>query len=299
MASRALHVLCHFSRSGSQFVSPSVYYVSCRLASRGISRAWKGQNYEQGDTKSNRPTYRDDADGDVDLEDVEDKIQALIDKERQAQRTLKYHIIRRKMTPAGAPERRLTWEAIDQIRYLKNNQPEEWTVERLAESYSTTPEVIRRVLRSKFIPPPDKKTKQDAKVMARLGMQSLPPGAGTQQDKLKLPENHKSTMLPSGGKNSLVPLSRQTPPVKYEASRSPAQVPVSVNTPSPQLGSVAEDAAVIRTAERTTEEDEESWDGEVLTEQLSDFLEEIKNPPPVKQIGNDYFDAEGNFLYRI
>ncbi|RVE70444.1 hypothetical protein OJAV_G00064620 [Oryzias javanicus] len=302
MASRALQVLCHLSRSGSQFfVSPSVYYVSCRLASRGVSRAWKGHNSEHGETKSNRPTYRDDADGDVDLEDVEDKFQALFDKERKAQITLKHHIIRRKMTPAGAPERKLTWESIDQIRYLKNNQPEEWTVERLAESYSTTPDVIRRVLRSKFIPPPDKKAKQDAKVMARLGVQSLPPGAGTQQDKLKLPENHKLTMLPSGGKNSLVPLSGKTPSVKNEALRTLVQVPVSVNTPSPQLGSeVGEDAAVIKTAGRTMEEDEESWDGQVLTEeQLSDFLEEIKNPPPVKQIGNDYFDAEGNFLYRI
>uniref|UniRef100_A0A8C8E2C9 Neugrin n=1 Tax=Oryzias sinensis TaxID=183150 RepID=A0A8C8E2C9_9TELE len=309
MASRTLRVLCHLSWSGSQSVTPSANYFNCRLASRGIRREWKGHNPEHGDTKSNGPTSGDVVhdDGDVDLEDVEEKFQAFFDKERKAQKTVKYHIMRRKMTPAGAPERRLTWEAIDQIRYLKNNQPDEWSVERLAEGFSATPEEIRRVLRSKFMPSPDKKTKQDAKVMARLGLQSLPPAAGTQQDNLKkLPGNHKSTLLPSGGKNSLVPSSGQTPLVKYDASRSLVQIPASVNAPSPQLKTqVAEDAAVIRTAESTTEkipteEDEWSWDGQVLTEeQLSDLLEEVKNPPPVQKIGNDYFDAEGNFLYRI
>lgn len=153
MASRTLRVLCHFSRSGSQSVTPSANYFSCRLASRGIGRARKGHNPEHGDTKSNGPTSGDDVadDGDVDLEDVEEKFQAFFEydrsfryktqsakvifcccfilcvdfstisalfcsKERKAQKTVKYHIMRRKMTPAGAPERRLTWEAIDQIR---------------------------------------------------------------------------------------------------------------------------------------------------------------------------------------
>lgn len=37
-------------------------------------------------------------------------------EERKGQRTLKYHILRRQMTPPGAPQRKLSWDAIEQIR---------------------------------------------------------------------------------------------------------------------------------------------------------------------------------------
>ena len=36
--------------------------------------------------------------------------------ERKRQKTVKYHIMRRQMTASGAPQRKLTWEAIKQIR---------------------------------------------------------------------------------------------------------------------------------------------------------------------------------------
>lgn len=35
---------------------------------------------------------------------------------RKRQRTVKYHILRRQMTPPGAPQRKLTWDAMEQIR---------------------------------------------------------------------------------------------------------------------------------------------------------------------------------------
>lgn len=35
---------------------------------------------------------------------------------RKRQRAVKYHILRRQMTPSGPPQRKLTWDAIEQIR---------------------------------------------------------------------------------------------------------------------------------------------------------------------------------------
>ena len=41
----------------------------------------------------------------------------LFSEERKKQRTVKYHILRRHMTPSGAPQRMLTWDAMEQIRW--------------------------------------------------------------------------------------------------------------------------------------------------------------------------------------
>lgn len=46
-------------------------------------------------------------------------------------------------------------------------------------------------------------------------------------------------------------------------------------------------------------EEEESWDGRVLTEEELEEFTEKEQPSPVVQVGKDFFDAEGNFLYRI
>lgn len=46
-------------------------------------------------------------------------------------------------------------------------------------------------------------------------------------------------------------------------------------------------------------EEEESWDGRVLTEEELEEFAEKEHSSPVVQVGKDFFDAEGNFLYRI
>ena len=40
----------------------------------------------------------------------------LSSEERRRQRTVKYHIVKRQLTESGAPERRLSWDAMEQIR---------------------------------------------------------------------------------------------------------------------------------------------------------------------------------------
>uniref|UniRef100_A0A3Q4H412 Neugrin n=1 Tax=Neolamprologus brichardi TaxID=32507 RepID=A0A3Q4H412_NEOBR len=218
-------------------------------------------------------------------------------EERKRQKTVKYHILRRQMTPSGAPERRLTWDAIEQIRHLKQNQPDEWTVERLAEGFSVSHDVILRVLRSKFVPSPERKAKQNAKVMAKMSQQVLPSGARTQQDRLKLPERNSQAILPPGStEGALIPVANQTQVIQGHGSRSLAKslVPVTVQ-PTHIAAGISEDATVTETTERST-------NGSDLTEEDEEKLEEfvkMEKPSPAVQVGNDFFDADGNFLYRI
>ncbi|XP_070823606.1 neugrin [Chaetodon trifascialis] len=309
----ALRLLSVLRRLGAQTVTPSVSINSCRFASRGAGKAWMGQNHAHRDRVSSKASrYGDDEELRLeDVEDVEDKLQALVDEGRKRQKTVKYHMLRRQMTPSGAPRRRLTWDAIEQIRYLKQEQPEEWTVERLAEGFSVTPDVILRVLRSKFVPAPERKVKQDAKIIAELSSQQvLPSGAGTGPDRLKLPGSRTPAVLPPGSRgDAVVPVAHQTLMLRGAGSGSLTKSPAPVTQ---FRAGISKDAAVTRSTEedRTTNvdpteeeevevEEEESWDGRVFTEEeLEEFLE-MKKPSPAVQVGKGFFDAEGNFLYRI
>lgn len=310
---RPLQVLSLLSRLGALSVSPSASINCCRFASRGSSKAWMGQSHVHKDTVSNRASrYNDEMfDEEPEVEDVEEKLQALVDEGRKRQRTVKYHILRRQMTPSGATKRKLTWDAIEQIRYLKQEQPDEWTVEHLAEGFSVTPDVILRVLRSKYVPTPERKAKQDAKVMAGLSQQVLPSSAGTGQNRLKLPGNSTPAVLPPGSKKgAVVPVAENSLMLQGEGSGSLVKSPAPVIVLPTQLRAGSSiDASVTRFTEEDTtaninpsekdNEDEESWDGQVLTEEeLEEFMEMAK-PSPVVQVGKDFFDAEGNFLYRI
>ncbi|KAK2851311.1 hypothetical protein Q5P01_007587 [Channa striata] len=311
---RPLQLLSHVSRLAALSASPSVSTRGCRFASRGASRAWRGQTHVDRDRTSRTAADRSDgmSDGESGLEDlgdVEDKLQAVFDEGRKQQRTVKYHILRRQMTAPGAPQRKLTWDAIEQIRYLKQNQPEEWTVENLAEGFSVTSDVIQRVLRSKFVPSPERKARQDAKVVARLSQQVLPSGAGTGPDRLKLPGNRTPTTLLSGNTESdLVPVADQTLMIQGEGSMAKSPVPVRV-LPSQFAAGICEDVGAItstrdnsatnRNSTEDNQEDEDSWDGRVLTEKELEQLIGVETPSPVVQVGNDFFDADGNFLYRI
>ncbi|XP_054464548.1 neugrin [Anoplopoma fimbria] len=299
---RPLRVLSLLSGLGS--LKPSVSINVCRAASRGAS--------EPRDRASNRaPRHGEDMSvGECGLEDVEEKLEAFVDEERKGQRTVRYHILRRQMTPTGAPQRRLTWDAMEQIRYLKKEQPEEWTVERLAEGYSVTPDVILRVLRSKHVPAPDRKIKQDAKVMVRHGQQVLPSGAGAGQNRLKLPGNRSLAALPPGSRDSaVVPVADQTLMLRHEGTGSLAKIPAPATPLPTQFRAGSKDVPVTRSEEEDSssdtdptkddKEDEESWDGRLLTDKELEECMEMEKTDPVVQVGNDFFDGEGNFLYRI
>ncbi|KAG8002731.1 Neugrin [Nibea albiflora] len=306
------------SRLGALSRIPAAPMNCCRFASRGVQggKAWMGQSHAHRDRGSNRASrYRDEMSdeelGLEDVDDVEDKLQALVDEGRKRQRTVKYHILRRQMTPPGAPQRTLTWDAIEQIRYLKQEQPDEWTVERLADGFAVTPDVILRVLRSKFVPTPERKSRQDAKIMAKLRQQALPSGDERGQDRPKLPGKHTSAALPSGRQEgAMVPVADQTLMPRGEVSRAlanspapftvlPTQISGGISREDPVTQSTEEDSTTNTNPTTEDTEDEETWDGQVLTEEELEEFMDMEIPAAVMQVGKDFFDGEGNFLYRI
>ncbi|TNN82920.1 Neugrin [Liparis tanakae] len=212
------------------------------------------------------------------------------------------------MTPLGAPQRKLTWDAMEQIRYLKQEQPDEWTVERLADGYSVTPDVILRVLRSKHVSTPLRKTKQDAKVLSGLGQLALRSGAGMEPNWRKLPGNHTSAALPPGSRAcALVPVADQLVVLRGEGAV--AKIPAPAALQATQFRADSKDVPVTRSEEEDSTsnsnptnddiEEEESWDGQLLTDEEVEEFMEVEKPLPVVEVGNEFFDGEGNFLYRI
>lgn len=243
---------------------------------------------------------------DHDMDAVESKMNSIISEERRRYKAAKFHIIKRKMNNPGAPERRLSWDAIQQIRYLKQESPEEWTLERLAEGFSVSPDVISRVLRNKFTPSAVRKLKQDSKVLASTGPQSLRDGKTEQSRLSKTATPATPAVLPSGSTGALTALSTAALAVRESDT---GLVPSSGNIVPSQLSAEQKVTPALQeqpdsTAEMDMRDDielEEEWDGVILTEEELEHIAKTlkKKPSPVEQKGREFFDIEGNFLYRI
>ncbi|NXW96225.1 NGRN protein, partial [Larus smithsonianus] len=91
----------------------------------------------------------------------------------------------------GAPERTLTWEAMEQMRFLRQELPEEWPPERLAQGFGVSPDVVRRVLRGRGCPPPRRRQRQDERAL------SAAPGAGAGCE-VRAPDGTLLYRLPRG-----------------------------------------------------------------------------------------------------
>lgn len=167
-----------------------------------------------------------------------------------------------------------------------------------------TPDVILRVLRSRFVPSIERKAKQDAKAMAELGQKVLPSGSERMQDRLKLPGNLTPAALPPGKEAVAMAPAEQSLVLRGEASAS--VVKRQTSAPVQQLGgdfsnnvSGTELTGLDRSTTGDPAEEEEFWDGRVFTEDdLEEFME-MEKPSLAVQMGKEFFDAEGNFLYRI
>lgn len=168
-----------------------------------------------------------------------------------------------------------------------------------------TPDVILRVLRSRFVPSVERKSKQDAKAMAEHGQKVLPSGSERMQDRLKLPGKLTPAALPPGKEAGAVAPAEQSLVLRGEAS-APVAFKRQTSAPVQLLGgdfsnnvSGTELTDLDRSTTRDPAEEEEFWDGRVFTEDdLEEFME-MEEPPLAVQMGKEFFDAEGNFLYRI
>ena len=200
-------------------------------------------------------------------------------------------------------------------RYLKQAEPEEWTVERLAEGFSVSSDVIRRILQSKFTAPPERKVKQDASVLAKAHQQALSVGRKPGQGRLQLPMGSPA-MLPAGATSvALVALASSSLTPCDDGAKSPATGSGTAlsSLPTQNRGSLtvlskhtsvtelprANKEGMLDNVFEDDDDEEEVWDGMVFSEEQ---LEELMMSPkscPVTQDGNEFFDSDGNFLYRI
>lgn len=217
------------------------------------------------------------------------------------------------MEPRGAPPRTLTREAMEQIRYLHEEFPESWSVPRLAEGFAVSTDVIRRVLKSKFVPTLEKKLKQDRKVLQKAGLaHSLRqlPGPG---DPWKLLSAGHPV---SGGEASSQGQGHSTALKVIEPNTQ------STNTPRRQKGRnkgvqslEKESFAPVAAAQGHQRELQKfpasDWEGpggpdsdgspsaKKLEELRARELGSQNFSSKVVQRGREFFDDNGNFLYRI
>jgi len=178
--------------------------------------------------------------------------------------------------------------------------------------------VIRRVLKSKFVPTLEQKLKQDQKVLKKAGLahslQQLPSSGDTLKS-LSASHSGSGSLLLQRGESSFKGWGHSTALHVIESNTH------GTNTPRRQKGgskgiqvleeerSVPLAAAVGHQRERQKDSTSDGagkrgTDGYGLP---SDKLEDVKSQEPgdqnfsskVVQRGREFFDSNGNFLYRI
>lgn len=222
------------------------------------------------------------------------------------------------METPGPPPRTLTREAMDQIRYLHKEFADSWSVSRLAEGFDVSTDVIRRVLKSKFVPTLKQKLKQDEKVLKKAGlahsMQQLQgPGDGAKPlaaghaalGSLLLPMQEASSRGQSPGTalTVLEPNTQSTaaphgPKVRNKGSRDLGKGSFVPNTTASAhqrepKSSTRHTVGTGNTNGRGLPSDEK------LEEWKADEPHDQNFSSKVVQRGREFFDSNGNFLYRI
>ncbi|XP_042526404.1 neugrin [Dipodomys spectabilis] len=273
----------------------------CGFATRGVAGPGPG------------PLGREpDPDSDWELEE-ERELQEVLSTLQRQRKAMRFQKIRRQMEAPGAPPRTLTREAMEQIRYLHEEFAESWSVPRLAEGFDVSTDVIRRVLKSKFVPTLKQKLKQDQKVLKKAGL-ALPawqrPGSGH-----SLPPCRAGSLLIPGDEASATSQSHHT---ALEMIASPAH---SKDSPRRQKGGsqgvqgLRKESEVpcttasghrreLQKCPRSDPEDStpdgSRWPNRDRMQELKAGEPDGQNfSPKVVQRGQEFYDSNGNFLYRI
>lgn len=236
---------------------------------------------------------------------------------KRQKKAMRFQKIRRQMEAPGAPPRTLTWEAMEQIRYLHKEFAESWSVPRLAEGFDVSTDVIRRVLKSKFVPTLEQKLKQDQKVLKKAGITRVVWQLPISEDTLKpLSAGH-----PMSG-----PLLMPGDEVSSNSQTHSRALKVTSNAPSTEAQKkreernkriqVLEESLVPTTTALGHQRELQKYtthDSEADRRANNDILpsveklEELEAGEPggqnfsskVVQKGREFFDSNGNFLYRI
>lgn len=124
--------------------------------------------------------------------------------------------------------------------------------------------------------------------------------AGTEQSQPELPAGRppRQFLPPANPEAALVPVDARThePPTKASALVSgpamPPRRPKDAAAPTTRPG---QDSLI---DVEPAESQDETWDGRVFSEEELDEFRDTK-PAPAVQVGKDFFDGNGHFLYRI
>ncbi|XP_073160693.1 LOW QUALITY PROTEIN: neugrin [Lepidochelys kempii] len=232
---------------------------------------------------------------------------------QQQRKAVRLRRLRRELEPAGPPQRSLSWQAMEQIRYLRQAFSEEWPVARLAQGFGVSPDVIQRVLRSKFSPPLERRMKQDAKVLGKQGSREQQAGPDCRAEPGAISAGEAAgQLLPARPKDVPQPGALIAPGGPSSSSKPQRNLPLrrageSQNRRNSQLEPLQEDGAKPGAGMEATLRrdwapggDPGEWDGEVLRgEELVKWAAEGWGASSrVVQRGQEYFDSLGNFLYR-
>lgn len=196
---------------------------------------------------------------------------------------------------------------------LKEEFPEEWTLERLAEGFSVSRDVVLRVLRSRFTPPPETRARQDARVLLAMGTQPLLPGRQARRDGGALLGRATAALGPaSEGALKALPSGKQTDRPSITAMvplHSGEGSPISLclhpsESPPPQNSRQTPQGTEGQTEGQEEEEEEleeDCWNGYILSEQELEELAETfpEQDAAVVRKANEFYDSKGNFLYRL
>ena len=198
----------------------------------------------------------------------------------------------------SSKRRALSWDTIDQIRYLRQENPTEWSVAMLAESFNVSPEVIVKVLKSKFTPNSRVKEKQDKVVAERTGYQQRRVEAqavvettrlnpGLQRESGQVPKQTSfSKQSNVGGKvNPTKTLQHQ-----HKIARSHRHMDHML--PKNKSSSVVEKMNADDTKGEFTF-------GRFDFENIDSLMGQVTLKPQVFRKGRNFYNENGEFLYRI
>ncbi|KAB0400915.1 hypothetical protein E2I00_004654, partial [Balaenoptera physalus] len=239
---------------------------------------------------------------------------------KRQRKAIRFQKIRKQMEAPGSPPRTLTWEAMEQIRYLHREFAESWSVPRLAEGFDVSTDVIRRVLKSKFVPTLEQKLKQDQKVLKKIGLarslQQLP-GSGDTSAPLSASHSVSGSLLMPGDEASSKGHGHSTALKVTELNTHRTNTPRRQKERNKGIQGLEEEKSFVPVAAAlghprelqkfSTSDcgDTRGTDSDGLPSDKK--LAELKAGEPgdqnfsnkVVQRGREFFDSNGNFLYRI
>ena len=194
-------------------------------------------------------------------------------------------------------------------RYLHREFAESWSVPRLAEGFDVSIDVIRRVLKSKFVPTLEQKLKQDQKVLKKIGLaHSLPelPGPGDSSKPLSAGPSVLGSFLMPGDEASPKGHGHSTALKAIELNTQSINIPTRQTERNKRVQEKGKNFVPVAAGHPTgTCRGARGIDSDGLPGDKK--LEELKAGEAGDQIfsnrvlqrGREFFDSNGNFLYRI